>query len=376
MKTRSLVLIAFSVLMTQAVFAQTTCVSRPNLPDGTGGYISGFDCSLYREAVYPFNLTGYITNGGASLSENAIVPGYIVFTTDATDVAGQTLNDPGAFQDILDFVPNQCAGTCSTEVSLFWPAIGFPSVAAIQAGGYLVLLWKPSGVEMWDPDANHTYTIFDSFGLLLPTSPLVADFQVKYAANLSIGDSYFDLQNTGNNGDPALGPGIIPGLNVASGNLCVNVYAIDPNEELISCCSCLITPGQTVSLTALTDLANASVTTDGIAPVSISVKLISSLAGTGGSSTSCSSSAALISPVSTTFPLAFTGGLASWGTTLHPPAGLGGPYVTTETPFTPATLSVAELTSLTGRCASIIGNLSGHGQCISCGPFALGAKKM
>ena len=201
-----------------------------------------------------------------------------------------------------------------------------------------------------------------------------AGYQVKYAANLSIGESYIDIQNTAANGDPPLGPGTGLGLaNATAGNLCANVYAIDPNEELVSCCSCLITPGATVNLGANADLANASVTATGSAPPSISIKLLASLAGTGGTGTSCANSAALSSNSSTAFPLA-ANGMAAWGTTLHQGVGLG-PYVATETAFTPATLSTAELTALTGRCASITGNLSGHGQCISCQPGALGALK-
>jgi len=218
-------------------------------------------------------------------------------------------------------------------------------------------------------------------------------YQVKYAANLSVGDSYFDIMNTGANGASPLGPGTGLGtaLNPVTGNICVNVYTVDPNEELVSCCSCLITPDATVHLTALTDLASAAVTTDGVAPLSISVKLIETLAGAGGtgsSATACADSAALAGTAA--FPIPLTdAGMAAWGTTLHPPVG-SGTYVTTETPFTPAFLSgvpaggiagvgnlaSAELLSLTGRCASIIGNLSGHGQCISCSLTALGASKM
>jgi hypothetical protein len=250
-----------------------------------------------------------------------------------------------------------------------------------------------------------------------------SSYQVKYAANLSVGDSYFDIMNTGANGASPLGPGTGLGaaLNPVTGNLCANVYTIDPNEELVSCCSCLITPDQTVSLSALSDLASAAVTATGVAPPSISLKLIASLAGPGGTGTSCSDSAPLAGTAA--FPLAPSSGMAAWGTTLHPGPALG-PFVATETPFTPSCLyqggslplltgvftlpggalvppanlaagtvtvtvpaggqTVAtftnafpseELTSLTGRCASIIGNLSGHGQCITCQPFALGATK-
>lgn len=188
MKTRSLVLVFFSLLMAQAVFAGviTNCVSRPNVPDGSGGFITGFDCNFYREAVYPFNLTSFITNGGASLSENALVPGYIVWTTDATDVTDQTLTDPGAFQDILDFDANILAGTGSSQVYLDWAAShggpGFPSVGAMAAEGYLVLPYAPSGVEFFDPgDGNHTFTVDES---LPSTVPEPSTLLLVFAAGL------------------------------------------------------------------------------------------------------------------------------------------------------------------------------------------------
>jgi hypothetical protein len=130
-----------------------------------------------------------------------------------------------------------------------------------------------------------------------------APFQVRYAANLNIGESYIDITNTGANGAPLLGPG----FGAASGNICVNVYAFDPGEELISCCSCLITPDQTVNLGVNRDLTVKTLT--GVVPTSVTVKLLATLAGSGGAGTSCTNSAA-----TTTTGVA---GLAAWGTTLH-----------------------------------------------------------
>src|ERR1017187_3606455 len=99
MKIRSLVLVAFSLLTTQAVFAQTTtCVSRPNQSDGSGGFIAGFDCSFFHQNVYPFDLTSFMTQGGASLAENALVPGYVIWTSDGTIT--------GTWMDVLDFDGN------------------------------------------------------------------------------------------------------------------------------------------------------------------------------------------------------------------------------------------------------------------------------
>ena len=94
-------------------------------------------------------------------------------------------------------------------------------------------------------------------------NPITADspFQVKYAANLASGDSVFNLTNTGATG----------------GNICVNVYAFSPDEQEISCCSCVITPNGLVSLSAKNDLISNTLTP--AVPGSIVVKL---LATTGG----------------------------------------------------------------------------------------------
>ena len=188
-------------------------------------------------------------------------------------------------------------------------------------------------------------------------------FQVRYAANLQFGESFINVTNTGANGAPLLGPG----FGAASGNICVNVYAFDPGEELISCCSCLVTPDQTVSLGVNRDLTSNTLT--GVIPTSVTVKLVATLAGTGGSGTGtvCNNSAASIAGTTSV-----VSGMAAWGTTLHA-AAVPGTFATTETAFTTSTLSAGELSSAVGRCASIIGNASGFGICRSCRAGALGA---
>ena len=193
-------------------------------------------------------------------------------------------------------------------------------------------------------------------------NPITADspFQVRYAANPAAGESYINVVNTGANGAPLLGPG----FGGASGNICVNVYAFSPDEQLISCCSCLVTPNGVVNLGVNRDLTIKTLT--GVVPTSVVVKLVSTLAGNGGTGTSCSNSAA------TATRAGLAAGMAAWGTTLHPASG---GFATTETAFTPATLSDGELASITGRCASILGNGSGYGICLSCRAGALGASK-
>jgi hypothetical protein len=193
-------------------------------------------------------------------------------------------------------------------------------------------------------------------------------FQVRYAANLNNGDSVINITNTGANGASLNGPG----FGGAAGNICVNVYTFSPDEQLVACCSCLITPNGLVSLSANNDLVSNTLT--GVRPNSIVVKLVATLAGPAATGTSCTNSAALAG--SATFPLA-ANGMAAWGTTIH--AGqAAGTFATTETSFTPSTLSTgtgSELASITNRCTAIIGNGSTFGICRSCRFGGLGGDR-
>jgi Subtilase family len=188
-----------------------------------------------------------------------------------------------------------------------------------------------------------------------------AALQVSYAANLTAGESYVNISNSGSNGAPLLGPG----FGGAAGNMCVNVYAFSPDEQLIACCSCLVTPNGLMNLGVNRDLTVKTLT--GVTPQSVVVSLVTSLAGTGGTGTTCNNSAATITAAQ------LAGSTLAWGTTLHP--GPAGGSVVTEKPFLPAVLSAGELASLTGRCASILGNGSGFGICASCRTGALGGEK-
>jgi hypothetical protein len=112
-------------------------------------------------------------------------------------------------------------------------------------------------------------------------NPITADspFQVRYATNLTSGDSVINITNTGAQGASLYGPG----FGTPAGNMCVNVYALDSNEELVACCSCFVTPNALVSLSVAKDLISNTET--GVKPTSVVIKLISILAGPGGSST-------------------------------------------------------------------------------------------
>jgi len=180
--------------------------------------------------------------------------------------------------------------------------------------------------------------------LALSTAAFADDtFQVRYAANLNIGDSYVDFTNTGA---------------AAGANLCINLYTFDPAEELISCCACQVTPNGLQSLSVLKSLISNPLTP--AIPTSVVIKAV------GTSTTTCNAS--------TVTGANLQHGMLAWGTTLHQNTSTtAATYAVTETAFSFADLSAAELTHITTTCGFIQSNGSGFGICKGCAAGGLGA---
>jgi hypothetical protein len=182
-------------------------------------------------------------------------------------------------------------------------------------------------------------------------------YQVRYASNLNIGESVINITNTG-----ARGADLQSGTSASiTGSICVNVYAFSPDEQMVSCCSCPVTPNGLVSLGAQRDLISNTLTP--AVPTSITIKLLATVP-VGGS---CNNSAAAVVGGD------LAPGMAAWGTTLH--AGAAGAYEVAETAFTPATLSAGERFRLGTLCNFILANGSGFGVCRSCRLGGLGAAR-
>ena len=180
-------------------------------------------------------------------------------------------------------------------------------------------------------------------------------FQVRYASNLNVGDSVINITNAGSQG-------------TALTNICANVYAFSPDEQLISCCSCTVTPNALVSLSAIQDLISNTLTP--ARPNSIVVKMIATTSGTG--TTGCNASNVTATPTSAGNLAA---GMVAWGTTLHALPTTPVTYGVTETQFARPALSVAELARVTSFCGFIQANGSGFGICRSCRLGGQGAVK-
>jgi hypothetical protein len=170
-------------------------------------------------------------------------------------------------------------------------------------------------------------------------------FQVRYLT-LQYGDGVVNFTNAG----------AVAGTDPA-GTICVNIYAFDPAEEMISCCACRVTPNGLSSISARTDIMGNTLTPG--TPQSITVKLLASVA------------AGACNAATQVTPANLARGMKAWATTLHSLTIQGSPAPppltgVTETPFAVAELSPSEFTKLTSYCNFIQLVGSGFGQCKSC----------
>ena len=166
-------------------------------------------------------------------------------------------------------------------------------------------------------------------------------FQVRYAANLAVGDSVVNITNTGTSG----------------GNVCANLYTFDPAEELVSCCTCTITPNALQSLSVLRSLISNTLTA--AVPTAVVIKMVAS------SGSTCN--AASVAPDS------LASGMRAWGTTIHQLPTPAPSYGITETAFLNAGLVPAELAHITSFCGFIQAIGGGYGICRGCVAGGLGA---
>ena len=178
---------------------------------------------------------------------------------------------------------------------------------------------------------------------------------MRYIANPAVGDSFVNITNTGASS--------IAAFPTQNGNICANVYTFTLDEQLLTCCSCLITPSGLASLSARRDLLGA---TSGLSPPN---SFIIKLLATTGINGTCNP--ATVAVAEKNLPVA---GMLAWGTTLHAlPVTAGSPagtYFGSETAFSPATLSLSELQRMVTLCA--FGQIYGSGFNI-CGACRLGA---
>ncbi|MGD1093186.1 MAG: ice-binding family protein [Bryobacteraceae bacterium] len=209
--------------------------------------------------------------------------------------------------------------------------VGTPFTFDIN-GTLVTVLAGTCGTSITEPEGQ---VVITETGSVFKDGP----YQIGYAANLNIGDSVVNLSNDGANGGFRSG---------TTGNICVNVFTFDAQEEEIACCSCLVTPDGLNSLSAKSDLISNTLTP--ATPTSLVIKLVASTPGidTTGNYTICNPATAGATPG----VIATTNGLLAWGTTLEPSSATG-TYGAVNVPFINGTLS----TSLAGVTSTPTGSL-------------------
>lgn len=189
-------------------------------------------------------------------------------------------------------------------------------------------------------------------------------FQLLYASNVTtpvlpnLGDS---LVNATNTGASLTTTAAFPGY--TGGNLCLNFYVFDPNEEELACCSCMVTPNGLISTSAENLLSN------NFTPEHPSSTVIKVLASSATGLTTCAGSAALVTGTNAGAANNLTPGARLWGTTLHSSTGTAGGFtygVENEFTHAGATLSAGELNRMVLLCAVSVANGSSFGLCKGC----------
>lgn len=169
----------------------------------------------------------------------------------------------------------------------------------------------------------------------VPASAQTNPFQVNYFSNAHTTGA---PDGTVRVVDPGAGAS-----NATTGNICVNFYVFDPNEELSECCGCLNTPDGLAKLSINNNLTSNPLT--GVTLTDGTIMMIGSLP-TG-----------FCNPTKIGTLESFT----SWATHIQDTS-----FAVTESASESEPLSAVQLALLENQCASIVLVSSGSGIC-SCG---------
>jgi hypothetical protein len=129
------------VVLPTSAFANTAsgCSNQPGSPtDVAGTLYTQFTCTLYNDAsTYTINLTPFMTQGGANLSDNLVGAGYVVLMNcDPLTVSNNDNNDAALYNEslwvaVLYWPGDQDAGTASDALTVYWQG-AFPSATVVQ----------------------------------------------------------------------------------------------------------------------------------------------------------------------------------------------------------------------------------------------------
>jgi len=139
-------------------------------------------------------------------------------------------------------------------------------------------------------------------------------------------DQIVRIINSGQGGTPLTAP---------TGNICANFYVFDNNQEMIECCSCVLTPNELASASVQTQLTSgvASIPLTGITPSAGVIKIV--LTQPSAAVTSCDpgSTGPGLATANTNLGSAYATHAQNVSTTAAGPSNPLGPFTVTETPL-------------------------------------------
>ena len=213
----------------------------------------------------------------------------------------------------------------------------------------------PDGTRLCD---TTSFITSNEGGKGLPATACISIGTVVLPADVFLINYVSHLENDTNNNASVVNitnSGTTDGVD-PFGNICVNVYAFSPDEQMVSCCSCLVSPNGLQSLSVNGDLLINRLT-PGTAPDSIVIKLLATTPVAGVCDPASPTNQTLIQ------------GTRAWATTIHQLPSSG--FMVEDRKFQPGGLSQAELNHITSFCGFIEDNGSGYGICNSCRSGAL-----
>jgi len=337
--------------------ANASCSITVNVTSTGGGVLTNTTSAVTSDQALPSSTaSATVTVADPALSITAAFNG-VTMPLNATAPVNFTITNPNGAGVSMSFTvalpsgltlasPNGLTNSCGATLTLTGGSQAFTIAGGqIPAGQSCTISVNVVGLVLGLQTVTTGQVMSSQAGNSTTASITVGTaFHINYISNLSAGDSFIDITNTGETG----------------GNICANVYAFDPSSEMISCCSCLVTPGGLVSLSARQDLTSNTLVNS--SPTSIVVKLLATSVAQGQI---CNAALATNSNL--------TSGVRAWNTTLHAGPGFPVQYLATETPFDMSGLSQAELNHISQTCSFIESTGSGFGICKSCQPGGQGA---
>ena len=203
MRIQALFFTTLALALAQTSFADVSgCVNRSTSPITIGDIVyTQFDCSLYNDAsTYTIDLKPLMTQGGASLSDNLVGPGYeVVINGDPNTLAPDStgLFNQNLWVAVLYWPGDQDTGSASDSLTVYWPG-AFPTASDVQtfdmnlypdAAVSDFFIPRTGDLTVYAPGNDGTNVNYDAYSVITPEpgAVLLLGFQLAILGGVVLG---------------------------------------------------------------------------------------------------------------------------------------------------------------------------------------------